>query len=266
MAFTPEARQAAAEARARNRALRAEAVNAVLERPPDPDPDPEDEPDSGNVLAELATLFKQASGEKRGRDKAINNAIELLGTLSPAKYPEIADNPAVQAFIDKVQSSRAQSGEIRPGTLIGTGIAAFIKPWSWSDILKGKDVPLDEVEKRQATGEIIFPWVIYQPIKTTFVGWNGLHVYFRARQRVYVCKVFVDVFEESLNLEEFAEQHAAWMFNTPGIQVQRDFFSSNAPQMKAMDMGHGEYFQPGGGMIDLTPSPGLAALGGGTSE
>lgn len=264
MGFTPEARQLAAEARARNKALRAEqAATAVAERLPS---DEAEVPESEGVLAELAGLFARASGEKKGRDKAINEAIDLLGKLDPIKYPDIADNPAVQSFIDRVMSVRVQSADVPPGTLIGSGMSATIKPWSWADLLKGKDVPVDEVARRANAGELIFPWVEYRPMKTTFVGWNGLHVYFRARQLVYVCKVFVDVFEESLNNEEFGEQHAAWLFNTPGVAPNRDFFSTTAPNIKAMDMSKGEYFQPGGGTIDLTPSADLASLGGGTAQ
>lgn len=264
MAFSEESRQKAAEVRARNREARKQAASVAEAEPEGALPEPEstaDAPESEGILSDLAVLFTKASSQKAGRDKAIDDALTLLGSLDPMKYPDLAENPTVQQFVDKVQAKRAESPEVRPGTLMGTGIAAFIKPWSWSDLKKSIDMDIEEVTRRDKAGEICFPWVVYMPIKTTYVGWNGLHVYFRARQRVKVCKVFVDVFEESLNNEEFAEQHAAWMFNAPGVQTNRDFFTTNAPRMKAMDMGKGEYYQPGGGMISLATSEDLATLG-----
>ena len=254
MAFTAEHREKAAEAR-RQKALerKAAAATAVAERPPEPEPEPT-EPEGDNILGQLAGLFQQASSRAAGREKAVNEALEILGRLDPAKHPEIADNEVVQNFIERVQSARAQSPDVRPGTVLGTGLTAFKKPWMWADLNKSINTPIEEVTRRAQAGEIIFPWVEYVPIKTTPVIWNGLTVYFRARQRVKVCKVFVDTFEESLTQEEFAEQHGAWLFNVPGVQTHRDFYTTNGPRVKAMDESRGDYYKPGAGVISLASS------------
>lgn len=276
MAFTEESRRLAAEARARNRAARKEqeATLAEMEKPlgrvqfPDMQQQADaafatDEPTSEGILADLAGLFSKAAGEKSGRDKAIDEALTLLGSLNPMKYPDIVDNPKVQAFVDQVLAAKLKSKDLPPGSIIGNGVASGKKPWNWSDLNKSMHLSMEEVAAANARGEICFPWVEYMPIKNTPIIWNGLTVYFRARQRVRVCKVFVDVFEESLNNEEFAEQHAAWLMNVDGAAVHRDFYTTNAPRLKAMNMGKGEYYHPGGGEISLAPSPDLVALGSG---
>lgn len=263
--YSARAKEIAAARKARLAEQKAAAATAVADRPDEDDDDetPVSSLSSEGVLSELAGLFQRAASKEQGSDKAITDALELLGSLNPLKYPDLADNPTVQAFIERVQGARMQSSDLPPGSIIGSGLTASKKPWSWGDLKKSMHVSVEEVTRRNALGEIIFPWVEYMPIKNSPVIWNGLQVYFRARQRVYVCKVFVDVFEESLTQEEFAEQHAAWLFNTPGVVARRDFFTTTAPRLKAMDMGKGEYYQPGGGQISMAPSPDLVGLGGG---
>jgi hypothetical protein len=235
------------------------AAVAVAEPPAQEIPVAEGEaPDSDNVMQQLAGLFSAAAGQKAGRDRAINDAMEILGKLDPHKYPDIADNPSVIEFVDRVQTARAQQQGLRPGSYIGNpnSIAGKKVLWTWGDLNKTINWTDEEVVAANARGEIAFPWVLYRPMHTRTIIWNGLRVYFRARQQVKVCKVFVDTYEEALNQEEFAEQHAAWLFNVPGAQTHRDFFTTNGPRVKAMDESRGDYFKSGGGMISLATSQG----------
>lgn len=262
--WTAEQRLAASEKFKARMAARKAQATAVA------DPEPQVEAATASeeaavgedVMHQLASLFAKASTEKKGREKAINDALDILGRLDPAKYPDVADNPAVEAFVEKVQAARAQSADMPPGTVIGRGIAAQKVPWSWAHLKKSMNLSPEEFAERSKTEPILFPWVEYMPIKTTTVVWNGLRVYFKARQRVYVCKVFVDAFEESLNQEEFAAQHAAWLFHSPGAATHRDMLTSGAAKVRAMDESKGEYYHPGGGMIGLAPSSDLVGLGG----
>lgn len=235
------------------------AATAVAEPPDAPEPEIE-EPgaESDNVMAQLAGLFSQAAGQKADRDQAINQAMDILGRLDPRKYPDIADNPSVIDFVDRVQTARAQQQGARPGSYIGNpnSIAGKKVPWTWNDLNKSIDWTPEQVAEANARGEIAFPWVEYRPMHTRTIIWNGLRVFFKARQLVKVCKVFVDTYENALNEEEFAEQHAAWLFNVPGVQAHRDFFTTNGPRVKAMDESKGEYFSSGGGMISMAPSQG----------
>ena len=126
-------RQKARDALERKRA----SATATLEPPSDSQPVAveEDEPASEEVLAQLATLFQKASGEKQGRDKAVNEALDLLGKLDPFKYPDIADNPAVLDFVDKVQMQRAVAQDLPPGSIIGSGIWVKKIPWTKAQLL-----------------------------------------------------------------------------------------------------------------------------------
>lgn len=258
MPFTDEMRQRAAEVRRQNREAREAAASstAVAERPTIEE---DAEPDSENVMAKLASLFSQAATEKKGRDRAINEALDVLGKLDPIKYPEIADNDQVQAFIEKVQQQRAQSSDVPPGTIMGSGLAAYKKPWTVGDLLKGRGMPAQE-----AIANGFIEWVMYRPMKNFDVTWQGIRILWPARREGYFPKSHVDQFEQSLDAEEFAEQHAAWLFNHPEAQAHADFFTTNAPRVKAMDHSKGEYHHPGAGLIDLTPSPDLVALSGGS--
>lgn len=212
----------------------------------------DEEPASEDVLKQLAGLFAEASGQKSNREKAVTEAIDLLGKLDPFKYPDIADNPTVQAFVEKVQQQRAQSTDVPPGTIIGTGMAAFKKPWTKNDLLKSKDLTPEEARAR---GWI--EWVEYRPIRNFDVTWQGIRIIWPARRLGRFPKAHVDVFEGSLDAELWNEQHAGWLFNVPGVDIHADYFTTNAPRAKAMDMSKGEYYQPGAGAIDMTPSADL---------
>lgn len=240
---------------AKARAIKLERQSATAVAEPEP-ASTEEAPDSDNVMAQLAGLFQAAASKTKNRDKAVNDAIAILETLDPQKYPDIADNETVMAFVDRVQTARAQQHGLRPGSYIGNPntVAGKKVPWTWADLNKSINLSVEEVTKRAQAGEVIFPWVEYRPLQNKTVIWNGLMVHFRARQLVKVCKVFVDTYEESLNQEEFAEQHAAWLFNTPGAPTHRDFFTTNGPRVKAMDESKGDYYKPGAGMISMAVS------------
>jgi hypothetical protein len=231
------------------------AAAAVAKAPPEPVVAEDESGD--NILGQLAGLFQQASSKKSGRDKAVNDALEILGRLDPREYPEIADNEMVQDFVTKVQNARAKAADLPPGTIVGSGISVHKVPWEWHHLRRSQHLTPEE-----ARAQGLMEWVEYTPLRDQYVGWNGLFWYFRRRRRERVPKCFVDVFEEGLNQEEFAEQHAAWLMNRPGVRAHRDFFTTNAPRLKAMDESRGEYYQPGAGLIDLAPSKDLLELAG----
>lgn len=223
-------------------------ATAVADRPEEGD----DEPSSQDVLSQLAGLFQQAAGEKRGREKAINEALDVLGRLDPMKHPEIASNPTVMDFVDRVQSQRLQSMDVPPGTIIGTGLAAKKKPWTKGDLLKGKGM---RPEEAQAKGFI--EWIEYTPYRNFDVTWNGIRIVWPARRRGYFPKSHVDLFEQSIAADEWNERHAAWLFNNPDVPFEMDFNNMNAARLKAMDESSGEYYKPGAGAISMTPSTDL---------
>lgn len=226
-----------------------EAATAVAEREPEADAE---DPTSEDVLAQLAGLFQQASSAKTGREKAVSDALEVLGKLDPFKYPDIADNATVQAFVEKVQQQRAQSLDVAPGTILGSGLAAFKKPWTKNDLLKGKGLP---VEEARAKG--LIEWMEYTPFKNMDVTWQGIRIVWRARQRGYFPKSHIDTFESSISADEWNERHAAWLFNNPDIPFEADFNNMNSARLRAMDESKGEYYKPGGGLIAMAPSPEL---------
>lgn len=235
------------------------ASTATLEPPTEPTDDDyaaavqqDDDPSSEDVLKTLAGLFSEASSQKSGREKAINEALEVLGKLDPFKYPDIANNETVMAFIDKVQQQRAQSEDVPPGTIIGTGMAAFKKPWTKNDLLKSKGMP---VEEARAKG--LIEWIEYTPFKNMDVTWQGIRIVWPARRRVYIPKSHVDVFEQSMSADEWNERHAAWLFNNPDVPFEADFNNMNAARLRAMDESKGEYYKPGAGLIAMAPSPEL---------
>lgn len=260
--WTPEQREAARQrSLAHHQARLASgdaAATAVAEREPEPEAD---EPTSENVLAQLAGLFQQAAGQKQGREKAVNEALEVLGKLDPFKYPDIADNPAVMDFVEKVQQQRAKSTDVPPGTIIGTGMAAYKKPWTKADLLKGKGMPPAE-----AIAKGYIEWIEYRPVKNFDVTWNGIRIVWPARALGYFPKSHVDVFEQSLDADAWNEQHAAWLFNNPNVPFQMDYGTTNGPRVRAMDESKGEYYRPGAGAIDMAPSVDLleSAEEGGT--
>jgi len=245
-------RQKAAKTRARNKQARLAAGNtstaAVADRPEES----EDEPSSDDVLGQLSTLFQKARSQRAGRDRAISEALDIIGRLDPTKYPEIADNEVVQQFVDRVQEQRLKTMDVPPGTILGTGLAARKKPWTKGELLKGKHMPPEEARARG-----FIEWVEYRPMKNFDVTWNGIRITWPARRLGYFPKSHVDLFEQSIDADAWNERHAAWLFNDPSVPFEPDFNNINASRLRALDESHGEYYVPGGGVIAMAPSADL---------
>lgn len=231
MAFTKETARLAAEKRRQKAAA----------------PDVPDEPLatvtpplSDDPLAELGALFTQMAGKKTARQEAAEEALALLARLNPTEHPEIADDPRVQAFVERVQGAKAQSADVPPGTVIGTGLTAFKKPWSWHDLAEGK------VE-----------WVTFTCPERIRVGYNGLFWQFLANEETYCPKAFVDVYRETMRNRKFSEQHVAYLFRQRGAAPTRDMLDPTGAGVAAArvaathhdPMGAPAHYVPGGGLI-----------------
>lgn len=147
MPFTDEQRKKAAETRERNREARLAngnaptAATATLE-PPAPAAD-----ETANELKRLAATLFSAADKKEQRDNALGDLEAFLARLSPKDFPDLADSPVVQQFVEMLGQRKAEmSPDDPPGTEYNRGtMAATSKPWTFRD-LENSDIPIIEFE------------------------------------------------------------------------------------------------------------------------
>lgn len=183
--------------REKARARVAQAAAAIAE--PEPEPDAE-----GDVLADLMASISKLRDKKTGQKKALEDLGKILDRLDPTEHPELADDPTIQAFVERIGSTRIQQAKAQglpPGTVVGEGIAQQSIPWTEKDVI---DLVKD------ADGNPI--WVTLVPSETIPLFFNGVRCQLIADQEVTIPKAFYDLYMESRRARRLAEQHKAYMF------------------------------------------------------
>ena len=196
-----------------------------------------------NALASIAELAKGLAEAAEDREKTsgtLKEILNLIGGLDKDDAKALFRDERVQALIEAATDQQAQSSDDPPGTiysgLIGGQMVKSMtkKPWQENDLRSA--VERGEVEM-----------VYYEPRSTVPVVWNGLKRYFVADQEMYVEKIFVDVYKESLAATRAASEHAAWLFKK---------LQALSPQNRSM-------VTPGGARARGTADQGWYVPGGG---
>lgn len=224
MGFTDEQRRKAAETRQRNRAAKAERQTTLATAEPEPDAE-------GDVLTQLIATLQKAQDKKGNQAKLLGQLAELLDQIDPQKNPELAEDPTIQAFVDKINEgrvARAQASGAAPGTQIGSGLGQDGVPWRYTDLDKYCTRCNCPPEKRPAgrpdcgiwpcptgTPDLVIGFI---PPVTERVVWNGLECQFNANEEMPpIHRVFVDVYRETLRARRIAAQHAAFLFGESDV-------------------------------------------------
>lgn len=179
----------------------------------------DEQDDKAGVLAELADLFTKAQTDTKRRSRHVESIVSLVATLDPKDYPELADNPVLTKFVEDVQAAKMKDPSIPPGTILNKGtLAENKKPWTVQDL---KSPPPDWQE-----GDPLPPghtqWHRFIPERNQTVVFDGIRVNLFRRREFYGPKIFYDLYMQTLNAEEAAEQHAAFLFKVPGARVPDD--------------------------------------------
>lgn len=233
--WTPEQRKAASErAKARIAAQSATAVDVA---------EPEEDSDD-DVLSQLAATIMKARDKKQNQRKLLDDLGKILDQIDPKEHPELADDPAIEQFMERIGAQRikeAQEHGLRPGTVIGTGLAQRDVPWTEADLTHPEWGCVDE------NGQPIY--VEFIPNETIPVFYQGIRCQLIADQPIKVLRCFYDVYMEHKRLTKIAEQHRAYMFgradSLPAELVSGDAAVATARVRAFMSMGG----EKGGGRV-----------------
>ena len=189
------------------KAREAKAAKAAAE----PEPEPED--DDEDVLGQLAATILKARDKKVKQSKILEELGTILDRIDPTEHPELADDPTIQAFIERVGDTRlkkATAKGLRPGTVIGTGLGQQDVPWKESDLTH----PVWGCVNDKGEPE----YVTFTPNETIPVWYNGIRCQFIADEEITVLKCFKDVYDEHKRATREGEQRKAWMFGKSNIR------------------------------------------------
>jgi hypothetical protein len=121
---------------------------AVIETPQD---------DVAAQLAKLGAELQAVAGDKLAREAKLKEVEKVLGNLQVKDFPDLAESPVIQSFVQMVGLGDLKPGEVRNrGTL-----AERVRDWSWGD-----------VQAKVKSGE--FQLRRFTPAETVDLIWNGL--------------------------------------------------------------------------------------------
>ena len=234
--WTDEQRKAASE-----RAKARWAGSAAVAEPEAPA-----EADDDDVLRTLAATLLKAADKKANQRKTLEELGAVLDRIDPKDHPELADDPTIQAFVEKITGIRVEKAREEgkpPGTVIGSGLNAEVVPWTEADLTNKKWGCLNE------QGE---PWyVTFTPNETIPVFYNGIRCQLIADQEITCLKCFKDVYDEHKRLMRVADQHRQYMFarsdSLPPELATTDAAISTARVRAFMSMGG----EKGGGRVTV---------------
>lgn len=196
------------------------------------------------ALAELADLGKSLAEvveDQEQKQGKLREILDLVGSLDKDDAKALFKDERVQRLIEVATSELAESSDDPPGTVYGGMMGGVMvkgltkKPWNEADLKR---------LIREGKAKIVKG---YRPEVTRDVFWNGLHRQFVARRRMDVEDTFIGIYEQSLDAEELARQHAEWLFKKRDSVDDWSIVTTNGA--RARGTGTSGHYEPGGGMI-----------------
>lgn len=203
-----------------------------------------DEGDLAQQLAQLGQALASVAGKRQARQQVVGQIEALLAKLTPRDYPELADSPAVQKFLEVIEEQHAASSDA-PGTIYNRGSMAQVKkPWGWADLAPTK-----------------CEWLTFTPQESTTVTIQGLRATFIADVEWTGPRAFYDVYADSRRARRVAQEHVRYLFGQGGTPSDPTVINDASLLVRAMASG-GSFYPGAGGF-----KPGEAPAGeqGGTS-
>lgn len=229
--WTPEERKAASD-RAKQR---------WHQRQESPPPAPTElDTDDDDVLGQLMATLQQAKAKKVKGTQLLEQLGSLLDQIDPKDHPELADDPTIQTFLEKIGEARLKKAEkdgLPPGSYVGTGLAQQDVQWKLAD-----------VNRRPDGSKELVTWT---PAETILIGYNGVFCQAVADVEMTTEKAFKDLYDEHRRATREAQEHKAYMFGRsdylPPSYRSGDAAVATAKVRAFMSMGE----EKGGGRIGI---------------
>ncbi len=200
-------REAMANARAAaavHRARRAAEKEAKLAAAPVREDEPVAIEEEDDVLSQLIATLGKARNKKANQTKLLHDLGTLMDQIDPKEHPELAEDPTIMAFVEKVTGVRiaqALKAGAQPGTVVGSGLAQQDIPWKESDLAR-------YALKADGSPDLH----TFTPNETIPIFWNGIRCQLIADEELTTYKCFYDVYMEHKRLSRVGDQHKAYMF------------------------------------------------------
>ena len=278
MGFTDEQRRKAVETRRRNaEARQAAAATAVAEQASEIEVDEEDD-----VVSALMASLAQLRNKKTNQRKALEDLAKVLDQIDPKEHPEIADDPVIESFLEKigqVREKKAREEGLPPGSVIGNpnSLGAQIVSWTYGDLDKYvtrcgcADAPCGKSPCPNGVPDL----KTWTPNETIQVFWNGLRCQLIADQEVTAHSCFYNVYMEHKGLQRDGDQRKAYMFGRSGNLPSGDGGEATVAMSRARafmsisgEGGGGRMVvgYPGDARFELRDVPGGEAPSGETAQ
>ena len=201
-----------------------------------------------DLFGTAANLFQRAATEGRLTRAETAQLEGILSKIDPMKNPEIADNAAVQAFLERMAERKAADPGVRPGELVGTGLAATRKPWTHAAVMQRM---LEWINTGQ--GETGFRPQTFTPNQSRLLIWNGLAVRVYADEEATVPECYFEIYRNMQVGVRSAQQHAELMFRQRGGIDPRvaDVTIMGNATARVRGNGMGATYLPGEGGFDV---------------
>ena len=193
------------------------------------------------ALGQALLSAASSTATKADQEAALAALAEALPKLDFKRFPELRDNPVIEAFLEQLSEQRAEATDVPPGTIIDKGKPTErIKDWTERDLAK--------------SGMQI---VSFTPMETIPVVWNGLRCQLIAGEEITTYKCFKDVYDEHIFETRFADAHKRWLFQQQQGLPHPDM--ANPDGIRARATGSGGTLAIGAGLFE--PGAGEAAEG-----
>jgi hypothetical protein len=216
----------------------------VAVKEPEKHTDPTDDAAALSDIAGIAAELASAGKDAEKASALVDDIMERIASLDDEAQGRLMGRPAMQKLLRKALETETPPKKTDPpGTIYfktspgGDKAAWSKKPYTWADL---KDMPTQT-------------WI---PHATMLLGFQGLFVTIKARQRTTLPEVFYGVYEDSLNNIELAEQHAAYFFKKGGVPKDPSILTPDGARSRALANHRGDVniYEPGKGVIaDWSP-------------
>lgn len=169
-------------------------------------------------LKRLGAELMAAAEDVDTREAKLHEVEAFLGKLTVKDFPDLAESPVVQSFVQMLGGGDLQPGQTaRRGTL-----AERTRDWTWRD--------LDQ-----------FPKVMFTPRETIPLTWNGLSVQLVDDVEVTLPKPFHDIYQEHRRAIQQAARHEAYLMGKSDQPPDPNWLTDESARVRAWSIAGRPY-------------------------
>jgi hypothetical protein len=200
-------------------------------------------------LAQLGGELQAVANDEIARTEKLKEVEAVLGQVQVKDFPDLAESPVIQSFIQMLGMGDLTPGETRnKGTL-----AERTRNWSWGDIQAGV-----------RSGAIKL--CRFVPAETIELTFNGLALRVVADQECEVPEMFYDIYRDRRRALGEAAKNEAWMLGKSTQAPHPDWQTPEGASVRAWSMQAEAVAGRPGGVLTTGPIRELSSMPAATPE